>query len=716
MARNRISQNYEKILKPLRIQTQNRIFVLSIYTNYITMLKSLRTYILIIFSQLIILGHAQINTDQVMRIGQNNMFLEDYVLSIQYFNQVIDVKPYLAKPYFLRAIAKLNLDDYLGAEQDATLAIERNPFIVDAWEVRGVARQNMGKNREAIADYDKALSLLPDNRGLLYNKAMAQQTVKDLEGASRTYETLLSRFPNFEGGYIGRAHLRLEQTDTIGALQDIEKALSINKNSVNAYLMRAEIAINSEKDYLTALNDMDQAIKLQPRYAGYFINRAYLRYMTDDFQGAFADYDYALQLEPTNTAALFNRGLLRAEVHDTNRAIGDFSKVIDLNGDDYKTLYNRSMLLAEIGDYDAALDDMNRVIDAYPDFAAAYFLRYDILRRKGDLRAAQKDYDKSLALAKTRVQMPGTNPFENTSALDDSDDSGNGEKRSYSQEQVKKRFSTLTTINDTSEPEQIFNNKDIKGKVQDRNFNIEMEPIFAITYYSSPTELKMSGDYMREVNEINATRILRFLLQVTNHEPQTTDEETAATHFNSIAYYNSYIATHTPRPIDYLGRAMDYMTLRDYEHAIQDLSKAIDLTPDFTLAYLIRANARFLNSKISTDNDRDKSDETILPTLRRNSIRAAINDLDTVIKLSPSMPVAHYNKGVILAEEGDLTSALAAFTKAIELKKDFGEAYFNRGYVYLSLGNRDAAFSDLSIAGSLGIVPSYNLLKRMSVN
>lgn len=43
---------------------------------------------------------AQINTEQVMRIGQNSIYLEDYVLAIQYFNKVIEAKPHLAQPYF----------------------------------------------------------------------------------------------------------------------------------------------------------------------------------------------------------------------------------------------------------------------------------------------------------------------------------------------------------------------------------------------------------------------------------------------------------------------------------------------------------------------------------------------------------------------------------------------------------------------------------------
>ena len=107
---------------------------------------------------------AQVNAEQMVRVGQNALYFDDYMVAIQYFNQAITAKPYLAQPYFLRAIAKLNLEDYLGAEADASEALERNPFIVDAYEVRGVARQNRGRLEEAVADYDQALTLFPKSR------------------------------------------------------------------------------------------------------------------------------------------------------------------------------------------------------------------------------------------------------------------------------------------------------------------------------------------------------------------------------------------------------------------------------------------------------------------------------------------------------------------------------------------------------------------------
>ena len=98
-----------------------------------------------------------------MAIGRNALYFEDYVLSIQYFNQVINAKPYLSDPYFYRGLAKINLDDFQGAESDCSEAIERNPFVVSAYQVRGLARIQQNNFAGAIEDYTKALEFDPEN-------------------------------------------------------------------------------------------------------------------------------------------------------------------------------------------------------------------------------------------------------------------------------------------------------------------------------------------------------------------------------------------------------------------------------------------------------------------------------------------------------------------------------------------------------------------------
>ena len=153
---------------------------------------------------------------------------------------------------------------------------------------------------------------------------------------------------------------------------------------------------------------------------------------------------------------------------------------------------------------------------------------------------------------------------------------------------------------------------------------------------------------------------------------------------------------------------MDQMTVRNYAAAIKDLDQALAISPDFTLALLLRSTARYKQALSELNNPENARKVNMSITLH-----GVVDDLDKVIKQSPNMAIAYYNKGVALAELQDFTSALSAFTNAIELAPDFGEAYYNRGNVFLKLGNRTAGTNDLSKAGEMGVVPSYNLLKRM---
>ena len=123
------------------------------------MIRKILTFLLLLPT----LVHAQINTERVMTIARNALYFEDYVLSIQYFNQVINAKPYLFEPYFFRGLAKINLDDYQGAEADCNEAIKRNPFVVGAYQIRGLARIRQSNFDGAIEDYRTALRYDPEN-------------------------------------------------------------------------------------------------------------------------------------------------------------------------------------------------------------------------------------------------------------------------------------------------------------------------------------------------------------------------------------------------------------------------------------------------------------------------------------------------------------------------------------------------------------------------
>lgn len=214
---------------------------------------------------------------------------------------------------------------------------------------------------------------MPRNRQILFNMAMAQSDAKLYEEAHDTYSQLLKFYPGFDNGYLGRARLLIQEGDTVKAAEDIDKALEINKNALNGYVMRAGIAMQQKKDYESALADLNTALRLEPRHAGLYINRAFLRYSLDDYFGAMADYDYALGLEPANEVALFNRALLLGEVGDNDRALVDYNKILDLDPDNLRALYNRAIVKSEKHDFKGAVADINRIIERFLDFRCAVY-------------------------------------------------------------------------------------------------------------------------------------------------------------------------------------------------------------------------------------------------------------------------------------------------------------------------------------------------------
>ena len=333
---------------------------------------------------------AQVNAEQVLNIGRNVLSMEDYMLSIQYFNQAIKAKPYLSDPYFFRALAKLYLEDYKGAEEDCTMALERNKFKTETYKLRGFARQNMGKDSLAIEDYDAGLNYNPQDKYFLYYKAVAQTEMKKRDEAEATFAQLLRIYPQFEDGYAARGRLRAIEGDTVGALADLDKAVAISKNLINAFLMRSQIKAQ-QKQWESALADMDAAIRLQPQEADLYVNRAYLRYNLDDYFGAMSDYNYTLELEPYNSAALFNRALLRYEVKDLNRAAEDFAKVLKYDPDNFHARYNLGLVNMERGHHKEALADFDRITEKYPRFYPVYYAKAEVYRDMGDMRTAMQN-------------------------------------------------------------------------------------------------------------------------------------------------------------------------------------------------------------------------------------------------------------------------------------------------------------------------------------
>lgn len=684
---------------------------------------------------------AQINTDRVMIIGRNALYYEDYVLSIQYFNQVIKAKPYLAEPYYFRAIAKFYLDDAKGTEDDCSLAIERNPFFINAYQLRADARLNKDDFDGAIDDYNKTLNYSPDNRFALINLGVANIQKKDYSSAETSLNELVRLYPKYTQGLLVRGSMYMEKGDTIKALENYNKAIDIDKYSAHSYSMRG-LLYYSKKDYDNALSDLDEAIKLDPTLTGNYINRGLIRYSKNDLRGAMADYDRVLEKDKNNLIAHFNRGLLRAQVGDDNRAIEDFNFVIQNEPSNYIAYMNRALLKQNIGDLNGSLSDLDIVLAEHPDYFQGFYMRSEMKRKKNDLKGAERDYLYARNEEdKAKKQAFSNNPDKPKDEGSKPEKSDDNKTREQSDNTIDK-FNLLVVADADEQQKSKYKNEN-RGRVQDKQVKIEPESRFVITFYEKSNELKNFVRYTSEIENMNKANLLSRRLILTNQEEALTKEQIDV-HFASIDEYSKLIEDNTNNANLYFARSLDYMLVKNFASAIEDLNKAIELKPDFTIAYFnlavvytkqLEFNQHIPEYEVTNKlsdlkrNSTDKKDQSLiassastLPSLikdkdvekRASEYYLIIQNYNKVIELSPQFIYAYYNRAEIRAMQRDYRASILDYNEAIRVERDFSEAFFNRGLNRLQLGEKDKGLQDLRKAGELGIINAYNIIKRMA--
>ena len=659
--------------------------------------------------------HAQINTERVMMIARNALYFEDYVLSIQYFNQVINARPYLYEPYFFRGLAKINLDDYQGAENDCSEVIQRNPFVIGAYQIRGLARIRQNKFDEAISDYRTALKYDPENLVLWHNLSLCHIQKEDYESAKNDLESLMQIAPRYTRAYLMRGEVHLRQNDTLLALNDFEKAIELDRYDGDGWAARATVKIQQGK-YKEAEDDLDEAIHLSARNASNYINRALARFHQNNLRGAMSDYDLALDVDPNNFIGHYNRGLLRAQVGDDNRAIEDFDFVLSYEPDNMMATFNRGLLRAQTGDYKGAESDFTRVLEEYPNFVTGYYQRSDVRRRLGDRKGAEQDELKLL-----QIQIDSRNKTANNQSKDVAENS-TGEKEEKTRKESDKNVENYRkiVISDESEVTQRYTS-DYRGRVQDRNVTVKLEPMFALTYYEKPNELMGGMHYHKFIDELNQSRQFHSLLRITNNEAPLTEDQ-VKTHFALIDSHTSDIVNDDRSAIKRFLRGLDFYLVQDFDSSIADMTQAILLDDTFFPAYFVRALLRckqleYMKAEAIIDSNlphqaRSQENEVGKFNMEYELIR---KDLDKVIEIAPDYVYAYYNRGHVLSQLKDYRGALADYDKAISLYPNFAEAYFNRGLIHIFIGDNNKGVSDLSKAGELGIASAYNIIKRFSL-
>ena len=143
-----------------------------------------------------------------------------------------------------------------------------------------------------------------------------------------------------------------------------------------------------------------------------------------------------------------------------------------------------------------------------------------------------------------------------------------------------------------------YENK-IRGRVQDQNVQVSVQPMYVLTYYERPDAVRQNIYYVRELEELNDTHVFSKKLLLTNAEAALLSDQVNY-HFSSINDYSRLIEINPSNPLAYFGRAVDFMLVQDFSSALDDLNRAIMTSQNFTLAYFPSGCCKSETNRIST--------------------------------------------------------------------------------------------------------------------
>lgn len=123
----------------------------------------------------------------------------------------------------------------------------------------------------------------------------------------------------------------------------------------------------------------------------------------------------------------------------------------------------------------------------------------------------------------------------------------------------------------------------------------------------------------------------------------------------------------------YFNQGVSYETSGQYDLAVAEYTKAIEINPQYAKAYISRGAIYYS---------------------RKNQYDLAIGDYAKAIEINPQDPIAYTLRGHVYMSKRQYDLAVIDFSKSVELNPQDKRTYFNRGLVYYLERQYELAIAD----------------------
>jgi tetratricopeptide (TPR) repeat protein len=178
-----------------------------------------------------------------------------------------------------------------------------------------------------------------------------------------------------------------------GCTEVIRSGQYSGKDLVGAYNNRG-VAYKNLGEYRRAIQDYDQALRLDPGYAVVYSNRGVAYGDLGEYRRAIQDHDQALRLDPDDAIAYTNRGEAYRNLGEYRRAIADHDQALRLDPGSAIAYNNRAWALYLVGRNAEALGDVDRSLSLRPGDPAIIDTRAHVLAALGRRNEALNEFER----------------------------------------------------------------------------------------------------------------------------------------------------------------------------------------------------------------------------------------------------------------------------------------------------------------------------------
>jgi hypothetical protein len=207
-----------------------------------------------------------------------------------------------------------------------------------------------------MAGFDAEISAHPTNHIALANRGVAHAINRNFDLSIRDFDAALKLHPNYLPGYLSRGMVRLQRRDD-------------------------PLTPKGRATHLAAIDDLSEAIRLDPRNSGAYALRAQAKLALKQPEEALADLNQAVVQNET-PMALASRGYVLVQQKKYQEAIADFDRALALKPNEPKTLEYRGVAYHASGKYENALEDFLKVRELVPNHPEIEILIADAEKRK----------------------------------------------------------------------------------------------------------------------------------------------------------------------------------------------------------------------------------------------------------------------------------------------------------------------------------------------